>query len=215
MMQDSDWDDALDPSQKTIFSESHCRLNRGWDAEVCFTLNGALARFSGISPVIGYRYQYFYFTTYDGFQADIDGSSGDLPGDGIDFIQSFHHLCFGAALKTRFNEGLFLGRRILSEVFLQFDYAVVRAQNEDLHLLRVGDRVTREHTRGHCWHGALKASFRLGEYLRARFEGNFKRIITTGSHNLSNPAFGIDFTFDGAKVWSDQLSVAAAAEILF
>jgi hypothetical protein len=165
--------------------------------------------------VVGYRYQHFHFTTYDGFQAELEGDAGDLPGDGIEFEQTFYHFYFGAKINDRFVLANLSDRLPEIQLLFQIDYASVIAKNEDLHLLRIGDRVTTQNTRGHGWHAAFGAGIEIRDIGMARIEGDFKRIITRGSHRLTNSVFGLDLSFDGSKVWSDQASIAAVAEIAF
>lgn len=212
LMQDSDWDDESQPNQKTIFSESKCRLNRGVVADV--HLAPAPSEFV-VRPVIGYRYQYFYFTTHDGYQADIRGGTWDLPGDGIDFRQTFYHTYIGAAAGTRVRQVPLLGIGSEMRIDARFDYGFVTAVNEDLHLLRQGERITRENTKGHCWHLALSARVKMSDRLTLWIDGDFQRIVTDGDHTLTNRTFGIDFSFNGCRVWSDQISLSASAEFPF
>ena len=94
---------------------------------------------------------------------------------------------------------------------MQGDVGLVNGTNEDKHLLRAGDRVTIDRTRGYCWHVCLGASLDIAHQIRLRFEGDFKRVTTTGSHSLSNPAFNIDFSFDGPAL-VDQASVTATGD---
>lgn len=213
-MQDSDWDDASMPGQKTIFSESKCRLNRGLLAEVRLALPGPKSACSIIRPVVGARYQQFRFTTHDGVQTELGGGAQDLPGDGIDFRQTFYHAYLGGLFGAVFQGGCFSATPPLM-LDVQFDYALVTASNEDVHLLRAGDRVTNENTRGHAWHCSVSASIPVRCNLMARVEADFIRILTEGSHRMTNSLFNIDFSFDGAKVWSDQASVTAMAEWRF
>jgi len=214
-MQDSDWDDETMPFQKTIFSESKCRLNRGLILDVSLDFRTPITGLLNIRPVVGYRYQDFYFTTHDGFQSDLAGWTTDLPGEGIDFEQVFYHCYAGGVLDTTFDWSNLLPGLSRVQLIVQLDYASVIAKNEDLHLLRLGERITTENTRGHCWHMALSAGIGFRQIFYARIEGDFKRIITNGSHELTNRVFGIDFSFDGSRVWSDQGSVAMVGEIAF
>ncbi len=214
-MQDSDWDDENRPFQKTIFSESNCRLNRGIMIDLNVALLNPLSPRSDLKPIVGYRYQHFFFTTHDGQQVDGSGAQMELKGDGIDFKQTFFHAYVGAVLDTDLRLGAVsraLGRLRL---IVQADYAVIDAINEDLHLLRQGERITTENTFGHCWHVGLTGGFLLSESIRINIEGDFKRTITHGNHELSNRMFDIFLSFDGSRVWSDQLYVAAMAEFPF
>ncbi|MEI8182819.1 MAG: omptin family outer membrane protease [Desulfomonile sp.] len=215
LMQDSDWNDDSNPSQKTIFSESRCRLNRGLLFDVRLDVATSLTAPLNLRPVAGWRCENFNFTTYDGFQAAIDGPSTYLDGDGIEFRQVFYHYYLGGIIRTGWDPGRVWPWLPRVKTDLQFDYALVTASNEDLHLLRSGERVTRENTRGHCWHVATTLSFVFGDAIRARIEGDFKRLLTNGSHRLTNPLFEIDFSFDGSNVWSDQASISAVGEFFF
>lgn len=214
-MQDSDWDDETMPFQKTIFSESKCRLNRSWLADVRVAMTNPLALPCNIGPVIGARYQHFSFTTHDGIQMDLAGGLMELPGDGIDFKQTFRHIYFGVAMQGVVRMGTLVDWIPPIPFSIDFDYGLVTAVNEDLHLLRMGERVTMENTRGHCWHIALTAGCSLRNLVQARVEVDFKRILTTGSHNLTNPLFSIDFSFSGSRVWSEQIAVTGTIELPF
>jgi Omptin family len=214
-MQDSDWDDENMPFRKNIFSESKCRLNRGLLADIRAELKPALRLPCRLRPIIGYRYQYFFFTTFDGEQWELSGGSMDLPGDGIDFEQTFYHFYFGGILEADFSlEYLFrgLGR---TRVAVQADYALVTARNEDLHLLRMGERITTENTAGHCWHVGANALMYTLNGIELLFEVDFKRIVTNGDHKLTNDIFAVDFSFSGSKVWSDQFTLSATGRATF
>jgi hypothetical protein len=213
-MQDSDWDDELMPSQKTIFSESDCRLNRGLILEAGVNLPMPFGWGRSLRPVTGWRYQHFFFTTHDGYQAVLGDGGMDLPGDGIEFKQTFNQWYFGARFTTG-GDLAALGGGFLPRVDLdlQFDYGLVTGNNEDHHLLREGSRLTTEDTRGYCWHACAILGLARGNTFNARLEADFKRIVTKGDHRLTN--HGVDFSFDGSKVWSDQTSLTCFAEFVF
>lgn len=214
-MQDSDWDDDVNIAQKTIFSESNCRLNRGVLIDVACSIATPLEPAIFLRPVVGYRYQHFFFTTHDGFQASLDGEAFNLPGDGINFKQSFDHLYFGGIFNTSFDLSAWSGTFPSLRFDFQADYAIVRAKNEDLHLLRAGDHITSDSTRGHCWHLAVGLDLFVSRSMAARLCGDFKRILTDGSHRLTNSLIAIDFSFSGAQVWSDQASISAMGTVSF
>jgi outer membrane protease len=214
-MQDSDWDDDSNPSQKTIFSESSCRLNKGLLFDTYLAVSIPWQRFSNVRPLVGYRYQYFAFTTHDGAQASLGGGVMDLPGDGIDFNQTFNHVYFGAVINTSFEPRCVWNNLPRVNLECQVDYALISAKNEDFHLLRTGDRVTTENTRGHCWHVLVSMGFFRRGCLSARVEADFKRVMTDGNHQLSNNLFNLNFSFDGSTVWSDQASISALGQLAF
>jgi outer membrane protease len=214
-MQDSDWDDDSNTGQKTIFSESNCRLNRGVLVDVACSFATPLETSFFLRPVVGYRYQRFLFTTHDGFQGSLDGEALDLPGDGIEFKQSFEHWYVGGICSSSIDLSALSGAFPSVRFEFQADYAFVRAKNEDLHLLRVGDHITSDSTRGHCWHLAVGLDLLVSQYMAARLCGDFKRILTDGSHRLTNSLIPIDFSFDGSHVWSDQASISAIGTVSF
>ncbi len=214
-MQDSDWDDDANPSQKTIFSESACRLNKGLLFDTYLAVRIPWQRFGKVRPLVGYRYQYFAFTTHDGAQAALGAGVMDLPGDGIDFNQLFNHFYFGGVVSISFEPTIILSNLPRVDLECQVDYALITAKNEDFHLLRTGDRVTLENTRGHCWHVMVSAGFFKRGALSARVEADFKRLMTDGDHLLRNSLFNLNFSFDGSRVWSDQASISALGEFVF
>jgi hypothetical protein len=215
LMQDSDWDDDNMPSQKTIFSQSGCRMNRGILVDIQLSAGAGYILPDSFQPVCGWRMQCFSFTTHDGDQETLDGDILNLPGDGIDFDQTFYHYFLGGAYSVTLNPTWYGGVSTPLTLKFQLDYGFVRAKNEDLHLLRAGNRVTEELTSGHCWHLAASAGTAVNSYLRAGIEADFKRMLTNGSHKLTNSLFEIDFSFDGSSVWSDQLSFSAFWELDF
>lgn len=215
MMQDSDWEDESRPFQKTVFSESKCRLNRSWLLDLGLNVHPDWSIFKDVSPITGLRYQYFYFTTHDGYQVSLDGDHGDLPGDGIDFEQTFYHWYIGALFSTRINTSGILSSIPETSLTCQVDYALTTAKNEDLHLLRAGERVTRDNTGGHCWHLNAMFGIKMRHNMKAVFDVDFKRMITHGDHELSNTAYNVYFSFSGARVWSDQFSLTGLVEFNF
>ncbi len=215
-MQDSDWEDDGNPSQKTVFSESGCRLNRAWLVDLQLSAATSIQIPPGLRPVVGTRYQQFFFTTHDGLQSLLGGGPvAELPGDGINFRQTFYHLYIGSILNTVLDLGRVWASLPDLKLDAQLDYAVVIAKNEDLHVLRSGERVTIENTRGHCWHLSLGSEILVRDRLKTRLEADFKRMITHGGHQLTNNIFAINFSFDGSRVWSDQIAVSVMGELLF
>jgi hypothetical protein len=229
LMQDSDWDDETTPHQKTIFSESRCRLNKGLLFDLGVRMNiplQFLMELGDIAGVGGWRYDYFYFTTHDGEQKYFGEDAQPLPGDGIDFTQSFYHTYVGVNMRGSLDPSRILSLLPfgLNEYLptlppanceLQVDYALVTAKNEDLHLLREGNRITTETTRGHCWHALFSLECLTLNDMRTLVQFDFKRLLTHGSHRLTNNLMYLDFSFDGSRVWSDLASITVTGELKF
>jgi hypothetical protein len=214
-MQDSDWEDDTDPFQKTIFSESDCRLDKGILIDSKLLFYPPYFRTNLLKASLGYRYQEFHFTTHDGDQQTITGHVTPLPGDGIEFMQKFFHIYFGGELN--FNIHRIFRRRLPSPIktTIRGDYAIVDALNEDLHLLRLGERITREDTLGHCWRIGLTTAITMNRGFSLELDADFKRIVTHGDHKLMNAPLGVYFRFNGSEVWSDQLNISMNGKFRF
>lgn len=229
LMQDSDWADDSAPRQKTIFSESECRLNKGLLFDIFARANiplQFLMSLGDIAGVIGWRYDHFYFTTHDGEQKTVGEEPQALPGDGIDFRQNFYHWYVGVNGRGRFDPsefmamlpfdlGGYLPKLPPANLEFQVDYALITAKNEDLHLLREGDRITTETTRGHCWHALASMEILTYNDMRTLVQFDFRRYLTHGSHRLTNSILDLDFSFEGSRVWSDLASVTVTGEVSF
>ncbi|MFH1057975.1 MAG: hypothetical protein V1797_04740 [Pseudomonadota bacterium] len=233
-MRDSDWDDENHTRVKTIYSESHTKLKESFtlDAKAAFSLREdlGLPAWLDLRPLLGVRWQRFTLVTHDGWQQQLEadpaspeglawGDYQPLPGDGIWFRQQYVHAYAGLMLTAD------LGRLGLGgpdrpgsgwQVSLQGDLAQVWGDNLDRHLLRAGNRETRERTQGYAWHTALSLRAPLWSWGSLTLTGDYLFIRTTGEHNLTDDAHGIDFTFDyGVMVWSQQMSLSLALEIPF
>ncbi|MDQ1237826.1 MAG: hypothetical protein QG577_10, partial [Thermodesulfobacteriota bacterium] len=213
--QDSDWTDGANPGQKTIFSESRCKMNSGFSVDAKVDMALGLTAALNIRPLVGWRVQRFSFTTYDGIQFEVGQQPFPLPGNGIEFRQTFYHYYIGGIFRRTLGASRMLPSLPLVDVSIQGDYGMVTAGNEDLHLLRSGHRVTQDNTRGHSWHANIQLGFLYTQSLRARLEADLLRIVSHGSHRLTNPVQFVDFSFDGSRVWSDQASFTVTGELIF
>lgn len=215
MMQDSDWTDDNSPGQKTVFSESHCKMNSGFVMDVKVEMAWRLKPTLSLFPLVGWRMQRFSFTTFDGVQFEMGAPPLQLPGDGIEFEQTFYHYYAGAAFRHSLDAGRFTPLLPRMNIDVAIDYGLVTAGNEDLHLLRSGHRVTQENTRGHVWHTTLKVAFLYTPSILVGLAGDFMRIVSHGSHQLSNAAEFLDISWDGTRVWSDQAAVSVTGQFIF
>jgi hypothetical protein len=174
--------------------------------------------FSTSTTIIRQQQRHGPLVAHDGSQhypAPGDGRpSLALPGDGIRFEQTYWHYFLG--LRMAYELGRHLKEASRVKLFMQFDWAYVDGNNEDRHLLRVGDRRTYENTRGDAWHALLGLNVGITDSINLNLAVDYLKIQSTGSHRLVNHAFDIDFTFDhGVKVWSQQTSINVNVEYLF
>ena len=207
-MQDSDWEDGVyPPDQKTAFSESKNRMTGGYWLDINVDWEVPYWSIVRLRPVVGVRYQRFHFIAGDGFQWGLRHSqfpTEPLPGDVFDDSFAFLHFYFGAKSCVWFGPLL---------VALQADYAWLKADQDDWHLLRGLFRYT-DNGRGDCWHLLASVSLPVSNSMSLRLEWDFKRLVTTAcSHNWWDT--GVGETWDGAKIWSDQQTVAGYVELRF
>jgi outer membrane protease len=208
-MQDSDWEDGVyPPDQKTAFSESRNRVpsaylldfNMDWDLPYVSALR--------VRPVVGVRYQRFHFIAGDGFQNGLPLSqfpTEPLQGDVYDDTFTFLQFYLGG------KSCLWLGPVLMT---LQADYAWIKADQDDLHLLRGLYRIA-DNGSGYCWH--LAASLTLGatDFMSFRLQGDFMRLTTTRCPHTWWDTGVSGETWGGARIWSDQQSVTGYAELRF
>jgi hypothetical protein len=221
--QDSDWEDPNNPGQKTTFSDAKAKP-RLWafDGGVAFDIRPMPV----LKAVVGYRAQQFTFTYTDMLQGTIWDNSTQtyrpvavfdyVSGPAIEFSQYYQHWYGGGILTTSFDlEGIAQSLAPWQLVCkFQGDYAYVKANNSDFHVLRTpGPRFTAERTTGSSWHLNLTAEMRYSSRLGLSVEGDFMRIHTKGSHLWTEP--GVNQSWDGAKVWSDQKYIAVSAIFAF
>jgi hypothetical protein len=203
--QDSDWQRPDLPGQKTTFSDSGCRLDEGYLLDISADWSPVPGLATWLKPVVGLRWQSFYFVTHDGLQRTLLGGHPDfLAGDGTNERYTFKHFYFGA------RSGLALGPFGLG---LQGDYGLITADMTDVHVRRDGDR-TDENGRGYCWHVCAAASATVRTSVNVKLEWDFKRLVATDcSHRMMH--LDSHDTWDGAKIWSDQQTISVYAEFLF
>jgi len=217
LMKDSDWDDESRPDVKTIYSESQCRMEPSYMArgDVDLKVGDWLGMpvWFDLRPVAGVRWQQFTLVAHDGSQTELGNPSESLPGDSIRFKQTYWQYFAGIRAAYDLDRHLKVLRLKLQG---QLDWAYVDGYNSDHHLLRTGNRMTYERTKGDAWHASLGLKAGLTDHINAGVEFEYLRIRTEGSHQLVNDTFGIDFSFDhGVKVWSDQFNLMMRLEYMF
>jgi len=221
--QDSDWEDPNNPGQKTTFSEGKAKP-RMWTFDGNVAVN--IPSMTILKAVAGYRAQQFSFTYTDVLQGTIWDEDTQtyrpvavfdfLPGAVIEFTEYYKHWYGGGILSAGLDLGLLAEALASWQLFLRFqgDYAYVKANNLDFHILRTpGPRFTAETTTGSSWHINLTTELRLSERFAFCLEGDFMRICTRGSHHWTEP--GTDRSWDGAKVWSEQKYLTASGLLAF
>ncbi len=196
--QDSDWTDAGNPNQKTIFSEGKAKP-RGWTLDVNFA--SSVPGVSNLQGVLGYRAQQFRFTYTDVWHRELyNPPPRFLPGAGIEFSEYYKHYYAGVVLSGALDlaalpnvswlDTSWLDRLPAQQIFfsVQADVAYVLANNIDYHILRTpAPRFTQERTVGSSWHINLGIQIPVRDSVFLGIEGDMMRIRTRGSHNLTQP----------------------------
>ncbi len=218
---DSDWDDDGRPDVLSLYSESDCRLEPSYNIRGDMDLKVSdwlgLPGWLDMRPLMGIRWQQFSLVSHDGVQSYPASNdtlpSVPLPGDGIRFRQTYWQYFIGVRSACDLEDLTKLPRL---KLLLQLDWAYVQGDNEDRHLLREGNRITTETTRGGAWHSSTGLKFGLARNINAGIEADYIKIQTSGSHRLVNNMFDIDISFDhGVNVWSEQSSLMFTLEYLF
>jgi hypothetical protein len=161
-------------------------------------------------PVGGFRWQRFGIMTYDVFQLKYENIWDPAPwsyyGDVIAFKQQYYTGYVGAQIRSTIEQGCLPPLRLT----FQGDWGWVDGFNIDHHLLREGDRYTKQSTHGDSWHTALVAEMLLRQRLSLGFEVDYLQIRTKGRHHLINVPEGVDMMWDhGVRAWSDQTWLTA------
>jgi outer membrane protease len=217
VMKDSDWDDDIDPSIRTIYSESQCRMDQSYmirgdvDMKVGDWLG--IPAWLDLRPVAGVRWQRFMLMVHDGYQTAIGAQDTPLPGNTLRFVQTYRQYFLGLKAVCNLEKQM---KTMPLKFSGQLGWAYVDAYNKDHHLLRTGNRFTFEDTTGDAWHASVGVKTFLTKNIHAGMELEYLRIRSTGTHRLLNDLFGIDMSFKhGVKVWSDQISLMLKLEYLF
>ncbi len=216
-MQDSDWDDEENTDTKTIYSQSHCRIEPSYmirtDADLKISDWLGLPSWLDLRPLMGFRWQNFNLVTHDGIQYELGGEPYLLPGDGIRFEQTYWQYFAGLRANVDLTKQVKLPRLNL---LAQIDWAYVQGHNEDLHLLRPGQRYTFEDTTGQAWHASFGARVGLWKNLNLDLEAEYLNLNSTGTHRLFNKPMELDLSFShGVEVWSQQITLSLMLDYMF
>lgn len=221
VFKDSDWTgDKVSPSIKDVYSEASMRIEPSYMARLDMDMRVGdwigTPEWMDIRPLVGVRWQDLNFVAHDGVQtypADPGSNADPYPGDAIRFNQTYWQYFLGARMLYD------LGRHVdLPGLQLngQLDWAYVKGNNSDHHLLRPGERMTYEDTRGDAWHAIIGLSAPLSKDMSAGLSFEYLRIRSSGTHRWTDSQAGADMSWDhGVKVWSDQSSVNLNLQYLF
>jgi hypothetical protein len=174
-------------------------------------------------PVGGFRWQKFEIMAFDltqlvGFDSRTYQFVPLVPpvptaGDVIRFRQEYYHYYVGGQLRLDLEFPW-----LIPDIRLTFqgDWASVQAFNFDHHLLREGDFIIKEDTRGDAWHLGLSGEVLFTDHFTVGIEGEYTQIRTSGSHHFINEPLGIDQTWTrGVHVWSNQTAVTFFMRLRF
>jgi hypothetical protein len=158
-----------------------------------------------IWPTIGFRWQRFDLTCYDGSRVKYDYTWRDppdlFPGDIITFNQQFYMAYLGGQFRMTL--------RSVSLTF-QADWGYTWGRNIDHQTDRAGDSYTMDATEGNTWHLGFTAEVPLGCHVFMGFQCDHLEIRTSGAHRLQNLPLGEDMNWDnGSSVASNQTSLMA------
>lgn len=220
IMADSDWEDKTRTKVRTTYSESDLRMKPSYDvrASADFSLKPWLGLPAGLDlrPVGGLRWQRLDFMAFNLRQTESWPVEYNYyySGDTLRFRQVYWQYFIGFKIDWRPMVRDYPGLRLSG----QLDWAYVRGENKDQHLLREGNRVTEEGTSGDAWHASLALEAPLGNNFSLELQAEYLNIDTTGSHRWVNNVdpYVYDETLDdGAHVWSQQCGVTLSLRYLY
>ena len=208
---DCDWQFSGPPGPDQQFTDLGFAQERFVDGQMIdlgldFQLCDHVCRFPiEVWPTIGFRWQRFDITAYDGTQVKFYNQWLDppdqYPGDVITFNQQFYMGYLGGQFRMRLRSVL---------LTFQADWGYTWGYNTDHHLVRAGDLFTMEATEGNTWHLGFTAEVPLGCHVSLGFQCDHMEIRTSGTHRLQNLPLGEDYSWDnGVSVSSNQTSLMA------
>ena len=221
VFKDSDWTgEIVPPSIKDVYSEASTHIEPSYMARLDVDMRVSdwigFAEGLDIRPLIGVRWQDLNFVAHDGVQSyPAQPSLGvdHYPGDAIRFNQTYWQYFLGARMAYDLGSQVDLpGLKLTS----QLDWAYVKGDNRDHHLLRPGRRITYEDTRGSAWHAIVGLAAPLAQDWNLGLSFEYLRIESTGTHRWTDSQANGDLSWDhGVKVWSEQKSVNLKLQYVF
>ncbi len=161
-------------------------------------------------PGAGFRWQRLGLMASDPFQLKEFNVWQEEPwsyyGDVIAFKQEYFVGYVGGEIRATIE-----GWRLPPlQITFRGDWGWTDGYNIDHHLIREGDRYTKESTHGDTWRVGLAFETLVRRCLSLGFEVDYLEFATKGRHHLINIPEGLDLTWDhGVRAWSDQTWLTA------
>ncbi len=161
-------------------------------------------------PGVGFRWQRLGLMASEPFQLKEFNVWQEEPwayyGDVIAFKQEYFVGYVGGEIRATIE-----GWRLPPlQVTFRGDWGWTDGYNIDHHLIREGDRYTKQSTHGDTWRVGLVFEALLRRCLSLGFEVDYLEISTKGRHHLINIPEDIDLTWDhGVRAWSNQTWLTA------
>lgn len=161
-------------------------------------------------PGAGFRWQRLGLMASDPFQLKEFNVWQEYPwsyyGDVISFKQEYFVGYVGGEIRATIE-----GWRLPPlQVTFRGDWGWTDGFNIDHHLIREGDRYTKESTHGDTWRVGLTFETLLRRCVSLGFEVDYLEFATKGRHHLINIPLEQDLTWDhGVRAWSDQTWLTA------
>lgn len=220
-MTDSDWEDTRNTEMLTTFSESACRLERGFHFRADVDMNISdwlkLPASLEIRPLFAVQFQRLVLTDHDGVQwrrgayDDDDEMSLDdyveasaQPDPMISFRQDWYLYQIGVRGSYSIKLCKYLDLKANGEI----DWGPAVGFNEDHHMLREGDLYGYIKSSGNSMYYSTGLDLVIAKRVSAGIIVDYSWIRTDGETRHYNAPLGQDFKWtDGVKAWSDQFSL--------
>lgn len=212
-LEDYDW---LPPNPNGSFTDLGVMRERWTDAQM-LDLSGQFRLVEKplglpleVWPGAGFRWQRLGLMASDPFQLKEFNVWQEYPwsyyGDVISFKQEYFVGYVGGEIRATIE-----GWRLPPlQVTFRGDWGWTDGFNIDHHLIREGDRYTKESTHGDTWRVGLTFETLLRRCLGLGFEVDYLEFATKGRHHLINIPLEQDLTWDhGVRAWSNQTWLTA------
>ncbi len=207
-MHDYDWQEPVADYSDLGIVKERWKESHMVDLKINFKLWDQLSWFPmEFWPTGGFRWQRFNIMTFDLHQVKSNGIwtlNDGYYGDCIDFCQDYYVTYIGGQLRKNWQWGNLPPVRFT----LQADWGYTDSFNVDHHLLREGDRYTKESTWGDTFHYGITSEFMLRRNFSFGISADYQQTSTVGKHHFINEPLGVDEEWkNGVRVWSDQASL--------
>jgi len=216
-MEDSDWTNTDDTTQRTIYSQSAMRAEANYlfrgDIDVNISDWLKLPPSVEIRPLFAFQFQRLNLMAHDGVQWDANGATA-IAGDGIHFRQDYYQYLIG--LKGSW-EILKPNKYITVRLKGEADWGPAMAYYEDHHLQREGDMFSTASGIANSMYYLSGIEMVIAKTVTLGVDADYMWLRTTHARTRDvNVPLHQDVSWsNGSEIWTDQFSLTAHVSYAF